>query len=84
VSDQVDGIRRAEIGKNIIRKILLNHSDIDRSYTYIFCGPPPFPIRNYIATIRVAPIVETNKAFVEWWATFDCADEEYDRWTKYF
>jgi hypothetical protein len=36
------------------------------------------------ATIHVAPIVETNKAFVEWWATFDCAAGEYDRWTNHF
>jgi hypothetical protein len=82
--DQVAAIRRVTMGDKIIRQILLAHSDIDRSYTYALCDPPPFPVRNYIATIRVAPIVETNKAFVDWWATFDCAAEEYDRWTKHF
>ncbi|WP_158812703.1 SRPBCC family protein [Methylocapsa sp. S129] len=82
--DQVAAIRRVAVGEKIIRQILLAHSDIDRSYTYALCDPSPLPLRNYIATIRVAPIVETGKAFVEWWATFDCAVEEYDRWTKYF
>jgi Polyketide cyclase / dehydrase and lipid transport len=82
--DQVAAIRRVTVGDKVIRQILLAHSDIDCSYTYALCDPPPFPVRNYIATIRVAPIVETNGAFVEWWATFDCAADEYDRWTKHF
>jgi hypothetical protein len=38
---------------------------------HALCEPSPFPVRNYTATIRVAPIVETNSAFVEWRATFD-------------
>ena len=41
-------------------------------------------MRNYIATIRVTPIVETKQAFVEWWATFDCAAEDYGHWTNHF
>jgi hypothetical protein len=41
-------------------------------------------VRNYTATIRVAPVVETNQAFVEWSATFDCAAEEYEQWTNHF
>jgi Polyketide cyclase / dehydrase and lipid transport len=82
--DQVAAIRRVTMGDKIIRQILLAHSDLERSYTYAFCGPPPFPVRNYVATIRVAPVVESNEAFVEWWATFDCAAEEYDRWTSHF
>ena len=82
--DQVAAIRRVTVGDKVIRQILLAHSDLNRSYTYAPCDPPSFPLRNYIATIRVASIVETNKAFVEWWATFDCAADEYDRWTKHF
>jgi hypothetical protein len=50
----------------------------------VLCDPPPFPVRNYTATIRVVPVVESNQAFVEWWATFDCAAEDYDRWTSHF
>jgi polyketide cyclase/dehydrase/lipid transport protein len=82
--DQVGAIRRITMGEKIIRQILLAHSDLERSYTYALCDPPPFPVRNYVATIRVAPIVESDTAFVEWWATFDCAAEEYDRWTNHF
>ena len=82
--DQVSAIRRITMGDKVIRQILLAHSDVDRAYTYALCDPSPFPVRNYVATIHVAPIVETNKAFVEWSATFDCAAEEYDHWTNYF
>jgi len=27
---------------------------------------------------------ERGAAFVEWWATFDCAADEGERWTRYF
>jgi len=82
--DQVGAIRRVATGDKTIRQVLLAHSDIDRSYTYAFCDPSPFPVRNYTATIRVVPVVENDDAFVEWWATFDCAADERDRWTQYF
>lgn len=64
--DQVGAIRRIATREKIIRQILLAHSDFERSYTYALCDPPPFPVRNYVATIRIAPIVESNGAFVEW------------------
>jgi len=46
--------------------------------------PCPFPLRNYIATLRVLPITDGDRSLVEWSATFDCLDAEYDRWTAYF
>lgn len=82
--DQGAAIRRVVVGDKIIRQKLLAHSDLDRCYTYALCDPPPFPVRNYVATIRVAPIAESNGSFVEWWATFDCAADEYDRQTNHF
>ena len=82
--DQVGAVRRVGTADRTIRQKLLAHSDLERSYTYSLCDPPPFPVRNYVATIRVAPVADERKAFVEWWATFDCAAEEYERWTSYF
>jgi hypothetical protein len=82
--DQVGAIRRVATPDRTIRQILLAHSDIDRSYAYALCDPSPYPVRNYVATIRVSPIVETDGAFVEWSATFDCAAEDHDRWTNHF
>jgi len=82
--DQVASVRRFTNGGKTIRQILLAHSDTDRSYSYAFCDQPPFPVHHYAATIRVTPVVDTNRAFVEWWATFDCATEDHDRMVKHF
>jgi hypothetical protein len=64
--DQVGAARRVTYAGNIIREVLLAHSDIERSYTCGFCGAPPFPVRDYIATIRVSPIIADDASFVEW------------------
>jgi hypothetical protein len=82
--DQIAAVRRITLPDKTIRQILLEHSDLGRSYTYAICDPPYLPVRNYIATIRVTPVTETGKAFVEWQATFDCVNDEYDHWTNYF
>jgi len=82
--DQVGAIRRITTGDKIVRQILLAHSDRERSYTYALCDPPLFPVRNYVATIRIAPVVASNETFVEWSATFDCAADECDRWANHF
>ena len=82
--DQVAAVRRIMLPDKIIRQLLLSHSDLERSYTYAICDPPYLPVQNYIATIRVTPVTETGKAFVEWKATFDCHRDEQDRWTNYF
>ncbi|MGH7079272.1 MAG: SRPBCC family protein [Acetobacteraceae bacterium] len=82
--DQVGAIRRVIAGEKVIRQVLLAHSDLERSYSYAMCDPAPFPVRNYLGTIHVAPIIEGGKAFVEWRATFDCPAEEHDRWINHF
>jgi len=82
--DQVAAIRRVNMGKKVIRQQLLAHSDLDRAYTYSLCDPPPFPVRNYVATLRVTPVTATDQSFVEWWATFDCDTDQYEHWTHHF
>jgi Polyketide cyclase / dehydrase and lipid transport len=80
--DLVGAVRRVQVGERLIRQQLLAHSDIDRSYTYAFLEPAQ--VRNYQATIRVVPVVETGEAFVQWSATFDCAEDAVERWTNTF
>ena len=82
--DQIGAVRRVNAGGNLIRQILLAHSDLDRAYTYAFAGPCPFPVRDYTATLRVLPVVAEDRAFVEWSATFDCADDEREKWVNHF
>lgn len=69
--DAVGGIRRVETGGQTIRQRLLAHSDLERYYSYAFCDPIPFPVRDYVATLRITPIIDGARAFVEWSATFD-------------
>jgi hypothetical protein len=55
-----------------IRQRLLALSDVERSQTYEFCGAPSLPLSVFQATLRITPVVDGDRAFVEWWATFDC------------
>lgn len=76
--DQVGCIRRLTgPGDAVFRERLLALDDAARSCTYEFLASP-FPVRGYRATFRVAPVTDTGRAFVEWWAWFECeaADEQ--------
>lgn len=55
-----------------IRQRLLAQSDVERTQVYAFAEENALPVENYRATIRVTPIVDGDRSFVEWWATFDC------------
>jgi hypothetical protein len=66
------------------RQKLLALSDCDRTQTYVFVGDIPLPVRDFEATIRVTPVVDGDLAFVEWWATFDCAAEDHDARVTFF
>ena len=82
--DAVGAVRSVRTGERHLRQRLLAHSDLERSYTYEFAGAIPFPLRNYRATLRVTPVTDGEKSFVEWWATFDGQPEELERWRRYF
>src|SRR6185503_6532544 len=79
---EVGAVRCVSMPGRTIRQKLLAHSDRERSYSYSFLEPAP--VRNYVATIRVTPVVETRQAFVDWRASFDCAPEERERWLEQF
>lgn len=82
--DAVGGIRRVDTPGQAVRQRLLAHSDVDRYYSYEFCDPAPFPVYDYRATLRVTPVTDGDLAFVEWWATFDCAADEREHWVEQF
>lgn len=82
--DQVGSVRRVIVGDKTLRQVLLAHSDAARSYSYGFASEPPFPVQHYAATIRITPVTDSGKAFVEWWATFDCASDDRARMIDQF
>ncbi|MFN4171455.1 MAG: SRPBCC family protein [Pseudorhodobacter sp.] len=57
-----------------IREKLLGLSDYDYFCTYSILESP-MPLTDYIATLRLTPVTDGDKTFVEWTAEFDCAPE---------
>ena len=82
--EAVSGVRNFWFGETNVRERLVGLSDAERSYTYRFEEPVPFPVRDYEATLRVTPVTDGGRSFVEWWTTFDCAADEHERWTAFF
>ena len=82
--DQVGGVRSFTLTNGAhLREKLLGHSDHERSYTYDF-QKHPFDVDNYLATIRVTPVTDGDKSFVEWWTTFDCDRDKIGYWENFF
>jgi hypothetical protein len=59
----------------------LPHSDLDHFYTYESCEPLG-SITYYQGTGRVTPILDGNRALVEWSVVFECTGEELDNCTR--
>lgn len=70
--DSVGAVRSVLYNGNRRRQKLVSLSDSEMTQSYRFESEPPLHTRNFQATLRVTPIVDGNRAFVEWWATFDC------------
>ena len=78
-SDKVGCIRdfRLQNGDRI-REKLLGLSDHDLFCTYAILESP-MPLENYVATLRLTPVTDGERTFIEWSADFDCApDAESD------
>jgi Polyketide cyclase / dehydrase and lipid transport len=82
--DAVGAVRDVLYEGRQIRQKLLALSDVEHSQTYGFAGAPPPPLQRYQATIRVTPVVDGDRAFVEWDATFDCEAARRDELTAFY
>lgn len=74
-SDKVGCVRdfRLQNGDHL-REKLLGLSDYDMFCTYSIIESP-MPLTDYIATLRLTPISDGDRTFIEWTAEFDCAAE---------
>jgi hypothetical protein len=70
--DAVGAVRHVLYWGRHIRQRLLALSDTECAQTYAFCGEPSLPVATFQATLRVTPVIDGDRAFVEWWADFDC------------
>ncbi len=82
--DAVGAIRNVLYNGGRRRQKLRALSDVDRPQVYEFAGEPPLPVQNFQATIRITPVVDGDRTFVEWWATFDCDSAQRDERVIFF
>lgn len=54
-----------------LQEELVAFSDEERSYSYRFVGPIPFPVDSYVATACVTPVTLDGTTFLEWAGEFD-------------
>jgi Polyketide cyclase / dehydrase and lipid transport len=70
-SDRLGCIRNFRLADGgIIREQLLALSDYDYQYTYSILESP-MGVQNYVATLKLTPVTDGNRTFVEWSAEFD-------------
>jgi uncharacterized protein YndB with AHSA1/START domain len=67
-------------GKHV-RERLLALDDANYTFTYNF-EKPAFPVKNYIATLRLYPVTQTDQTFAEWEASFDEAPGDAGKYEK--
>jgi len=80
--DQVGAVRSFTLANGEhLREQLLAHSDRERFYTYDFLKHPFEGVENYVSTIHVVPVTDTNQAFVEWSVTFEDSHTWAKPWT---
>jgi hypothetical protein len=54
----------------MVRERLLHLDDRLTSFSYNF-ETPAFPVKNYVARVRLMPVTKTDQTFAEWEASFD-------------
>jgi uncharacterized protein YndB with AHSA1/START domain len=64
-----------------IRERLLMLDDARHCFTYNF-ETPAFPVKNYLATLRLMPVTHGNATFAAWEATFDEAPGDEGKYEK--
>lgn len=74
-ADKVGCIRNFSLRNgDRLREQLLGLSDFDMFCTYSILDSP-MPLTNYVATMRLTPITDQDRTFIEWSADFDCAPD---------
>jgi uncharacterized protein YndB with AHSA1/START domain len=81
-SDVVGCVRSFHVADGThVRERLLSLDDTNHSFSYNF-EKPAFPIKNYIATIRLMPVTHSDQTFAEWEATFDEAPGDEGKYVQ--
>jgi uncharacterized protein YndB with AHSA1/START domain len=74
-SDQVGCVRDFRLHNgDRLRERLLGLSDYDMTCIYSILESP-MGVDNYVATLRLTPVSDGDRTFIEWSAEFDCPPE---------
>ena len=60
----------------MFREVLVALSNAERFYSYTFVSSP-VPVRNHCTTLRVLPITDGDRSYVQWCSTFEI-DPQYE------
>ncbi|MEM7500051.1 MAG: SRPBCC family protein [Pseudomonadota bacterium] len=75
-SDKVGCVRNFTLQNgDRIRERLLGLSDYDMFCTYAILESP-MPLEEYVATLRLTPVTEGDRTFIEWSAEFSCDPDD--------
>ncbi|MGF1624764.1 MAG: SRPBCC family protein [Alphaproteobacteria bacterium] len=75
-ADQVGCIRNFSLNDGSrIRERLLTLSDVEFTCTYSILESP-MAVENYVATLRLVPITDGDRSYIEWTAEFDAEEDE--------
>jgi hypothetical protein len=68
----IGSVRKLTVGddRHTTRERLLAYDSLNRQMTYEL--PPRFGMTEYLGTIRVLPVTDSDKAFVEWYGQYSC------------
>lgn len=64
-----------------IREKLLSLSDYDYTCMYAILESP-MDVSDYVATLKLLPVTEGNRCFIEWSAEFDCPEAKTTELTE--
>ncbi len=65
----------------VFREVLVALSDAERRYSYTFADSP-VPVRNHRTTLKVVPITDGDRSYVEWSSRFEIAPEHETQLVK--
>jgi hypothetical protein len=91
--DEVGAVRKFNYQGHWIRQRLVRHSDEQHLLTYAGLDPFAFPAEGdaatpqpvrYEGTIRLYPIVDGDRTFIEWPVELDTAPGEEEPWRRLF
>lgn len=81
-ADKIGCVRNLQLKDGAkIREKLLSLSDYDYTYSYTILESP-MDLRDSVATLRLCPVTEGNRCFIEWFAEFDCLPDKVANLTE--